>query len=254
MSNFFTYLGTYTFRKNIIIAFIACFAFLLVIFYSLDFYTHHGEGLPVPKLKGLLVEDAVELLKSQGFRYQIDSVYLADKQPGEVVEQDPDANTSVKINRTIYLTIITKTPPNVNFPDIQGKTFLEARAILHNFGLKVGDTSYISDVARDIILKMSNENETINTNQSLPKGSRIDLVLGDGLGASEVDLPNLVGLNLNEARLSLLGSSLQLGLVSYEGILTDTTGAKVIKQLPALTDSTSKVSIGTPINVVLSNE
>lgn len=254
MSKFFSYLGTRTFRKNLLIAFISVFAFLLIVFYSLNFYTRHGEGLPVPKLKGLPVESAIKLLESQGFRYQIDSVYLIDKDPGMVVEQDPDPNTNVKINRTIYLTIITRLAPNINFPDIDGKTFLEARSILNNYGLKLGDTTYMSDVARDVVLKASFKGQDLKANEQLPKGSKINLVLGDGMGASEVDIPNLLGLNLNEARLSLLGSSLQLGTVTYEGTIIDTVAARIIKQLPAQTDSLSKVTIGSSIDIVLSNQ
>lgn len=253
MSKFFVYLRTKTFSKNLITAVISILTFLLIIFYSLSFYTHHGEGMPVPKLKGLSIEKAIELIESQGLRYQInDSVYLIDKEPGLVVEQDPDPNTNVKANRTIYL-VITRDAPNIKFPDIEGKTFLEVRSILNNYQLKVGDTSYVSDVARDVIISASFGGHPMGKGQEVPKGSRIDLVLGDGFGASEVDIPNLLGLNLNEARLSLLGSSLILGQVTYEGIVSDTLNAKIIKQLPAISDSLIKVSIGTHIDVVLTN-
>jgi len=253
MSKFFNYLKTKTFRKNLIIAGISIITFLLVIFYSLGFYTHHGEGRPVPKLKGLSIERAVELLEAEGLRYQInDSIYLLDKVPGIVVEQDPDPNTNVKANRTIYL-IITRDAPNIKFPDIGGKTYLEVRSILNNYQLKVGDTSYVSDVARDVIISSSFGGNMITKGQQIPKGSKVDLVLGDGLGASEVDIPNLLGLNLNEARLSLLGSSLILGGVTFEGSVSDSLGAKIIRQFPAISDSINKVSIGTQIDVVLSN-
>ncbi len=253
MSKFVEYLRTKTFRKNLLIAIGSILALLLIIFYSLSFYTHHGEGMPVPQLKGLTLERAVALLEEKGLRYQInDSVYLIDKEPGIIVEQDPDPNTNVKSNRTIYL-IITRDAPNIKFPDIAGKTFLEARSILNNYQLKVGDTSYVSDVARDVIISASFGGNTINRGQELPKGSRIDLVLGDGLGASEVDIPNLLGLELSEARMALLGSSLQLGQVSYEGAVLDSANAKVIRQFPAISDTLNKVSIGTQIDVVLSN-
>ncbi|MEJ7780617.1 MAG: PASTA domain-containing protein [Daejeonella sp.] len=254
MSNFFDYVKTKTFRKNLLIAGVSIIAFLLVIFYSLSFYTHHGEGMPVPKLKGLSIGQAVELLENQGLRYQInDSVYLIDKEPGIVVEQDPDPNTNVKAKRTIYL-IVTRDAPNIKFPDIGGKTFLEVRSILNNYQLKVGDTSYISDVARDVIISSSFGGNNITRGQQVPKGSRIDLVLGDGLGASEVDIPNLLGLNLNEARLSLLGSSLMLGEVIYEGGVIDSVNAKIIKQFPAISDTLNKVTIGTQIDVTLDNQ
>ena len=254
MGKFFAYLGTKTFRTNLIIAIVSVIGFLFVIFYSLSIYTRHGEGIPVPKLKGLLVEDAVELLKSQGFRYEIDSVYLIDKTPGMVVEQDPDPNTNVKQNRFIYLTIITRNAPDVNLPDIEGKSFLEARAVLNNFGLKVGDTSYVSDVAKDVVLEASFGGKKIPKGQKIAKGSKLDLVLGDGMGASEVDIPNLLGLNLSEAKMALMGSSLVLGNITYEGAITDSANIKISKQFPSLSDSISKVSIGTPIDVVLSGE
>jgi eukaryotic-like serine/threonine-protein kinase len=252
MSKFFAYLKTETFRKNLIIAIVSVIAFILLIFFSLRFYTRHGEGVPVPKLKGLTVEQAVELLDEQGLKYQIDSVYQMDKAPGTVVEQDPDPNTSVKLNRTIYLTIITRNAPDVGFPDIFQKTFLEARAILSNYGLKVGDTSYISDIARDRVLQVEFHGKEVRKGENIPKGSVLKLVLGDGKGASEVDLPNVIGLSLDEATFALKGSSLNLGLVTYENV-TDSATVRVIKQYPAVSDSLSKVSIGTSIDLILSN-
>lgn len=254
MGKFFTYLRTKTFRKNLIIAIISVVAFLLLIFFSLGIYTRHGEGLPVPNLKGLNVDEAIQILDKQGLRYQLDSVYQIDKAPGTVIEQDPDPNTNVKIKRTIYLTIITRSAPFIKFPEIVGRTFLEARSIINNFGLKLGDTSYISDVARDVVLEVNSGGKRIRTGEELPKGSRINLVLADGMGASEVDIPNLISLSLNEVLFALKGSSLSLGSVSYLGSVTDSVNARVIKQLPAISDSLNKVSIGTRIDVILSND
>lgn len=252
MNKFLSYLRTDTFRKNLIIAIIAAISFLLLLFFSLRYYTRHGEGVPVPKLQGLTVEQAIELLDAQGLQYHVDSVYQIDKAPGTVIEQDPDPNTSVKLNRTIYLTIITRTAPEVGFPDIFEKTFLEAKAVLSNYGIKIGDTSYISDIARDRVLQVEFRGKQINKGEQIPKGSVISLILGDGKGASEVDLPNVVGLLLNEAIFSLKGSSLSPGLISYENV-TDSANARVIKQFPALSDSLTKVSIGTSVDLILSN-
>lgn len=252
MSNFFNYLTTKTFRKNLYWAIGAIFVFLLIVFYSLRFYTHHGEGVPVPKLKGLPIETAIQLLETQGFRYQIDSVYQLDKAPGVVIEQDPDPNTNVKLNRTIYLTIITRQAPNVRFPEIDHKTYLEVAATLSNYGLKLGDTSYVSDVAKDVVLKFIYKGQELKAGQEIPKGSVISMVLGDGKGASEVDIPDLTGLTLGEARLALLGSSLKLGTIEFQGSGRDTLNGKIIKQYPAPIDTLSKISIGSNVNVVIS--
>ncbi len=254
MGKFTSYLKTRTFRKNVVIAVISVLAFVILIFFTLGVYTRHGEGLPVPKLKGLSVEEAVKVLEDQGFRYQIDSVYLLDKDPGIVIEQDPDANTNVKQNRTIYLTINTRQAPIIKFPDIQGRTYLEANAILNNFGLKIGDTTYVADVSLNVVLKATFGGNSMARGQDIPKGSRVNLVLGDGKGAGEVDIPDLIGLTLSEAMFPLKQSSLNIGLVTYEGTITDSVGARIKKQTPAPADSLKKVPVGTQIDVILSNQ
>lgn len=254
MSKFLSYLKTSTFRKNLIIAIVSVVAFLLLIFFCLRFYTRHGEGVAVPKLKGLPVGQAIALLEEQGLRYQIDSVYQMDKAPGMVVEQDPDASTNVKLNRTIYLTIITLNAPDVGFPDIFDTSYLEARAVLSNYGIKIADTSYTSDIMRDRVLQVTYKGKSVQKGDPIPKGSSISMVLGDGKGASEVDLPNLVGLSLPEAIFSLKGSSLNPGSIYYEGTITDTVNARIIKQYPSVSDSLYKVAIGTSVDIILSND
>ncbi|RZJ54838.1 MAG: PASTA domain-containing protein, partial [Flavobacterium sp.] len=178
----------------------------LVAFFSLRFYTKHGEGLNVPALKGLSIEQAVIKLEELGLRYELDSVYIMDKPPGLVIEQDPDAGTFVKDNRTIYLTINTSKTPNVNFPEVEFKTLREAQAIIEGYGLKLGDTTYKPDVSRDVVLETMFGGQPIRTGETLPRGSRIDFVLGDGRGNEEVEIPNLIGLTQSEAKFSLKGS------------------------------------------------
>ncbi len=251
MGNFFGYLTTKTFRTNLYWALAVLVAFLLISFYSLRFYTLHGEGVAVPKLKGLTIENAIQVLESQGFRYQIDSVYQPNQAPGIVIEQDPDPNTNVKPNRIIYLTVITRLSPIVRFPELSNKTYLEAEATLSNFGLKVGDTTYVSDVAKDVVLQFLFKGRVLQAGDEIPKGSIVNLVLGDGLGSSEVDIPDLVGLTLEEARMALSGSSLKLGIISFQGSSRDTMNLKISKQSPALSDSLSKVPIGSSVNLVL---
>lgn len=252
MNKLFQYLRTQTFRKNLIISIISIVVFLLLIFYSLRFYTRHGEQIEVPEVKGRPIAEALEIIDRGGFRYQIDSIYLSDKEPGLVIEQDPDARTKVKRNRTLYLTIITQNAPEVSFPDLREMAFLEALATLNNYGLKLGDTIYIPDIARDLVLDVKYGGQQLNVGQSIPKGAKIDLVLGNGMGASEVEVPDVLGYTLDEAIFSLKGASLTLGTVRYMGPVVDSASARIVSQTPEA-DSTRKVSIGTPVNLALSN-
>ncbi|RZK58156.1 MAG: PASTA domain-containing protein [Pedobacter sp.] len=254
MSNFIAYLKTKSFRNNLIAAIGTVIGILLIAFFSLRYYTKHGEGLNVPELKGLPLAQAVSKLEDLGLRYEIDSVYVMDKPPGIVTDQDPDANTFVKGNRTIYLTINTAQAPNVKFPDIENKSLREAQAILESYRLKLGDTTYKPDVARDVVLEAYFGGQLIRTGEVLPTGSRINLTLGDGRGPEDVELPDLTGLTIDEAKMSLRGSVLALGTITWEGPVTDSATAVVVTQFPLVADTLVKVKLGTPVNITLSNK
>jgi beta-lactam-binding protein with PASTA domain len=255
MAKFISYLKTKSFRSNLIAAIITVAVILFVAFFSLRYYTKHGQGLNVPPLKGLSFSQAISKLEDLGLRYEVDSVYIMDTPPGTVIDQDPNANTFVKDNRTIYLTVSMNTAPNVKFPDVESKPFSQARAIIDSYGLKLGDTTYKADVARDVVLEVSFGGQPLTAGQTIPKGSRIDFLLGDGKGNEEVDIPMLIGLTKDEALFTLRnGAMLNLGMVTYEGEIIDTAGALIIKQDPMPTDSITKVKIGTPVNITLSNK
>jgi beta-lactam-binding protein with PASTA domain len=254
MSNFIAYLKTKSFRNNLIAALCTVGAILLIAFFSLRFYTKHGEGMDVPAVKGLTIAQAVSKLEEMGLRYEIDSVYIMDKPPGIVTDQDPDAGTFVKANRTIYLTINTTQAPNVKFPDIEFKSLREAQAVLESYRLKLGDTTYKPDVSRDVVLEAFFGGQVIKAGETLPTGSRINLILGDGRGNEDVELPNLVGFTLDEAKFSLKGSMLTLGTISSDGLITDSASAVIIAQFPLVADTLIKVKIGSPVNVTITNK
>ena len=251
MSSFFQYIGSKYFLKNVLLAAFTVLIVVLIIVFSLNYYTRHGSGVPVPKLTDLNISRASALLENQGFDYKVDSVYLPDKAPGTVVQQDPDPGTNVKENRTIYLTIITTKAPNINLPDLENLAFREATATISNNGLKLGDTTYRSDIARNRVLEVRFAGQVIKAGTKLPKGSSIDLVLGDGKGASEVEIPDLTNQELDAAKFVISQSGLTLGSVTYEGSITDSTKVIIKSQLPMKTDSAAKVSIGTRINLVV---
>jgi beta-lactam-binding protein with PASTA domain len=224
---------------------------VLIAFYSLGYYTRHGSGIPVPKVTGIQVDRAIGILKDQSFDVNIDSVYVLDEAPGTVIEQDPDAGTDVKEGRVIYLKIVKNQAPNVALPDILDAPYISAVSTISNYGLKVGDTTYRSDIARDKVLEVKFAGQPIQPGTKLPKGSKLDLVLGDGAGASEVEIPDVVNLDLDGAKFAIRGGKLTLGTITYEGAITDSTNLVVVSQSPMKTDSMSKVSIGSRINLTV---
>ena len=115
----------------------------------------------------------------------IDSIYDSEKVPGTVLDQDPAPNSNVKENRMIYLTINATQPPDVKMPDLVDVSFRQAEAMLQSFGLITGEITYKADLAKNAVLEQRYRNKIIKPGTMLPKGSEIDLVLGDGLGEDE---------------------------------------------------------------------
>jgi eukaryotic-like serine/threonine-protein kinase len=253
MSKFGAYLKTKQFRNTVILAFGSVILVVLIVFFSLGYYTRHGSGIPVPQLKGLSIEKAMALLKDQGFEYKTDSVYVLDEPPGAVIEQDPDAGIDVKENRTIYLTVVTRQAPPVELPDLESFTYREAVATIANYGLKVGDTTFRADIANHV-LEVRFAGQPIKPGTRIPKGSKIDLVLGNGEGPSEVEIPDIVNLDLNGAKFAIKGAGLTIGTITFQGPVTDSASVVVTAQSPAKTDSLSKVSLGTRINLTVSQK
>jgi len=250
MSKLLLYLRTDTFRKNLIYALIFIGMLFLLIYFGLRIYTKHGDAQEVPVLKGLTVQEAMRVLDKAGLEYDIDSVYQVDAQPGLVIEQDPEPKALVKSGRTIYLTIITQVAPEIAFPEIIDKNLIEATAILRNHSLKIGDTVYINDIARDVVLDVKFAGQPLKAGRMISKGSRVTLVLGNGRGANEVEIPNVLGLTLSEAKFAIQGLGLTVGNLS--GTISDTLSARVVAQSP---DTSARIiSIGAPINLTLSNE
>ncbi|MCX6292395.1 MAG: PASTA domain-containing protein [Bacteroidetes bacterium] len=235
LKEFFT---SKTFLINAIIALVFVMAAFGLLYNYLDNYTHHGESISVPDLRGLKKDRLESFISDKHLRYAIvDSIFELDKPPGTVVEQDPSPDSKVKEDRTIYLTVNASLPPKVKMPDLIDVSYRQAEAILSTFGLKVGTLIYKPDLAKNAVLGQHYRGNEISPGTSLPKGSVIDLVLGDGLGNTKVPVPDLIGRTKGEALFVLKASSLNVGTLFFDHGVRDSSAAKVYKQIPQPSDS-----------------
>ena len=85
---------------NIGLAIVACVLFLWLTFVFMNMYTHHGENIDVPNLKGVNINTAMSQLEEKGLRWEIiDSVYSEDFKKNAITEHDPSGGSRVKSNR-----------------------------------------------------------------------------------------------------------------------------------------------------------
>lgn len=208
---------------------------LLFVFFKvyLPDYTHHGESVSVPDLEGFQYDEVQDYLDGRNLRMEItlDSGFVADAKPLEVLKQNPKPGAKVKQNRKIYVTLNAKNAPLIRMPNLVNTPIANAQEILSNFGLVRGDIIYIPDIGRNAVLEQKYRGREIKEGLEIPKGSQIDLVVGDGLGNQVFDMPNIIGMDDLEAEFLILGSGLSMGNVNY--VETDTVPkGTVIKQLP----------------------
>jgi len=214
---------------GIVLIFIVLFIFLL----SLDFFTRHGKTLTIPVVTNISVSQAEKILKDQGFEVEIqDSVYVDTAAPLSVIRQFPEGEAVVKQNRSVYLTINRAIPPSIEMPNLEGMSFRTAIITLKQYGLKLKDTVFRPDFAKNSVLEQQYNDERIKPGTKIAMGSSILLVLGSGLGQDQFNVPDLFSLNYAEAKTLLESIGLSAGAVVPDANVRDTLNAFVYRQSP----------------------
>jgi beta-lactam-binding protein with PASTA domain len=227
---------------NILAGFISLVVLLLIFLGSLDIITHHGKTMKIPAVVGQSIDEARKTLESQGFEIQIqDSIYNDTIPPLQVIKQFPEADNLVKVNRTVYLTINRALAPEVDMPNLLSMTFRNAEMVLRRYGLKLGDTLFKPDFARNSVLDQIYKGESIKPGTKIQQGSEITLVLGNGVGL-EFIVPDLFGLSYREARSAISEAGLIVGSVVPDADVADTMNAFVYRQNPDRYDYEKQVN------------
>lgn len=227
------------------------FLLLMVIVYFyiyLPNITNHGETIQVPDLRAMTMEEAEKKVTESHLRLAVnDSAYLEDAPPLTILKQFPNVGEAVKENRAIYVSINRISAPTLPVPDIVDKSLINAEVVLKSSELRKGRILYEPYPFRNLVKEMLYKGRPIAAGTRIPKGSTIDLVVGDGYGPADFKVGNLVGDTYKAALLKLSGWNLHLGNVEIpEG--QDTTGVVpfVYKQLPLPGDS---IRIGDPVSL-----
>lgn len=175
-------------------------------------YTNYDEGVTVPNVTRLPLDEAQQLLTSYGMRYEIAERRSNELYPADyVIDQNPTPAEIVKPNRKVYLTVNVKTNPTVEVPKVTDLSLRNAKIQLENAGLQVGTISYESSRFKNTVLRQSIEPDKI-----VKKGISIDLAVSDGLGEDMVNIPEIVGLPLSEAQQLLRNAGLRVGEIRFK--------------------------------------
>ena len=173
--------------------------------YGLAIYTHHGEGIALPNLRGMSYAKAIEMMEEQGI-YVVanDTGYNKKMEAGCVLMQTPGAGTKVKEGRTIFVTINSTSSPAVKIPDIiDNSSFREAQAKLTALGFRLLEPKVI-DGERDWVYDVQAGGRSLQQGDMVPIETPLTLVIGNGMIGEEseedmmLDMPDSTDLEIDD--------------------------------------------------------
>ena len=219
--------------QNILAGLVFSLVVVAIFLLMLNLITNHGEYLTVPEVKGRNYLETKTELEEKGFEVIIqDSIYVDSLPPQVVIKQFPEPEATVKVNRIIYLTVNCMIPPTIEMPNLIGMSFRNAMLELKSLGLKMGDTTFIPDLAKNAVKDQLFNGVPVKPGSPIQMGSTVDLLIGSGLGGTPLPVPDLFGLTYLEAKLVMELNGITPGVIILDEGLTDTTLGYVYWQNP----------------------
>ena len=181
--NFIKYIFSKYFFKQILNAIILTLFFILILYFYLNITTNHNKYINVPELNGVAFNEAIEILDENNLSFIVldSALYNPEYPKFSILDQMPKSNTQVKKNRKIYLTLNPSNYGKVFVPNIIQITQRSANSSLLASGLEIGEVSYENNIGKDMVLEILFNGNKINSGDMVPKKSKIDLILGNGI-------------------------------------------------------------------------
>ena len=208
-------------------------------------YTRQNQNKVMMDVINRNLDDAIKLLKSENYRYEVsDTLYTNKFSLGTIIDQYPKPNTRVKSGRTVRLKI-AHPEKSVAIPNLIGQSRRSAELELNQMGLLI-DTVYTE-------YNPEYPNGTIawqypKAGDRRKKGMGIQITVSKGMPPNFFQVPNLIGLSINQAKDLIFKSRLKVGKISYHQD-QDLVPYTVLDQ--SIKDGTV-LDIPTTINIVVS--
>lgn len=189
-------------------------------------YINSGQFTKVPPLLAKTEAQATARLKEAGLDVRtVEHAYSDTVKRGTVISTDPAAGRRIRSNDSVTLTI-SDGPETVNVPDVQGRTLARARALLKADGLAPG---MVTREFSDSVPKGSVISTDPGIGTKRHTGSAIALVVSKG---SPVDVPDVTGEDLDDARQELQEAGLKVTVAATE-VNSEYDQGQVAQQTPA---------------------
>ncbi|MFW5981913.1 MAG: Stk1 family PASTA domain-containing Ser/Thr kinase [Halanaerobiaceae bacterium] len=193
--------------------------FIFAIIFTAGFFVFYRYYMDVPvvrvpDIEGLEIEQARSEAAQVGLQLDIqdEGVHHPDIAEGHIISQYPAAGERVRQTRRIQVTV-SQGQAILTAPDLRYSTQREANVILSNMQLELGEIEeeYSNSVARGRIISQNPEaGEEINLD------TKIDILISKGPQPTMIEMPNLLGIDQDEAYNLLENNNLTPGEIKKE--------------------------------------
>jgi beta-lactam-binding protein with PASTA domain len=157
--------------------------------YGLEVYTHHGEGIKVPKLVNMTYANARLLLAEQGLELMVSDSGYNKRLPADcILAQSPGEGMEVKAGHVVYVTVNSPSSPTFAIPDIvDNSSYREAEAKLMALGFRLLPAKRVTG-ERDWVYGILSRGRHLNTGDHVSIDTPLTLLIGNGQYGEEDDI------------------------------------------------------------------
>ncbi|MEV0169664.1 Stk1 family PASTA domain-containing Ser/Thr kinase [Streptomyces sp. NPDC050803] len=206
-------------------------------------YINSGQFTQVPALLTKTEAQAEDRLAEAGLEVgKVERSYSDTVKRGQVISTDPAAGERIRHNDSVNL-VISKGPEVVKVPDLEGYRLDKAKAVLKSEGLEPG---MVTREFSDSVAKGSVISTEPGAGTERRSGTAVALVVSKGI---PVDVPDVTGESLADARAELAEAGLKVRVATEEVNSSEYDKGQVAQQTP---EADSQAVRGDTVTLTLS--
>ena len=180
---------------------------------------------PLARVLGLPQSEAEKELNQAGLKLRIEAEAADPVIPaGHIVWQDPPPGTVLPRGSLVRLTA-SSGPAPIAIPDVTGFEVEQARQVIEAAGLRLGDVDTVANAVAAGVVVFTRP----ATGATRPPAATVGLIVSKG--PADIKVPDVVGLDQEEARKRLEGAGLKVGKVTSRD--NRAKPGQVLQQRPA---------------------
>ena len=236
------------FKVGMVVAFLAAIGLISLYVYKSVVDILYVPEAQIPLVVGEPLEEAIEAFKEQGFNVEaIEQKTSKDQEvpEGHVIRQEPDANSTVKVNYSPIVLYVSEGKETVDMPELIGMDITRAKLLLEQRDIKYT----VKEEHRDNVAVGEVYDQIPHPDAKIVPED-VEAVLYISKGQKSFAMPSLVGKSLSEAELILKEKELIRGTIREESSYTIPKG-EIIQQSPFREND--QVSRGEIIDLLISS-